>query len=88
MQVKKKEIFDAEQWFPGKEIQGIQGTDPKKWCGCVIAGFEKFREPHIHPTVSECELVKPGDWVVTDKKGKRCLVKPDVFDQIYEKVIK
>ena len=24
MKVKKKEIFDAEQWFPGKKIPGVQ----------------------------------------------------------------
>ena len=86
MKVRKKDVFDAEQWFPGKKISGVQGTDPSKWCGCVMAGFKKFQEPHIHPTISECELVKPGDWVITDEKGKRCLVKPDAFNQIYEKV--
>lgn len=86
MKVRKREIFDAEQWFPGKEIPGVQGTDPSKWCGCVMTGFEKFKEPHIHPSVSECHLVKSGDWVVTDVKGKRCLIKPDIFDKIYEKV--
>lgn len=86
MKVRKREIFDAEQWFPGKKIPGVQGTDPSKWCGCVIAGFEKFKEPHIHPSVTECILVKPGDWVVTDTKGKSCLVKPGIFDEIYEKI--
>lgn len=87
MKVRKREVFDAEQWFPGKEVQGVQGTDPSKWCGCVIAGFEKFKEPHIHTEVLECQLVDPGDWVVTDKKGKRCLVGKDAFDQIYEQVL-
>ena len=86
MKVRKREVFDAEQWFPGKEVKGVQGTDPSKWCGCVIAGFEKFKEPHIHPSVTECILVKPGNWVITDTKGHRCLVNQDVFDQIYERV--
>lgn len=86
MKVRKKEVFDAEQWFPGKKISGVQGTDTAKWCGCVIAEFERFKEPHIHPTPSECELVKPGDWVVKDSKGKVCLVRPDIFNQIYEKI--
>lgn len=86
MKVRLKEIFDAEQWFPGKEISGVQGTDPSKWCGCVITGFEKFKEPHIHPSVTTCELVKSGDWVITDVKGKKCLVKPDVFGKTYEKI--
>ena len=42
--------------------------------------------PHIHPSLTECELVKPGDWVVIDSKGNRCLVKPGIFDKIYEKI--
>lgn len=88
MKVRKREIFDAEQWFPGKEIQGIKGADPKKWCGCVFAGGPGDK-PHIHPeakSVTECWLVKPGDWVITDIKGNRCLTKPDIFDTIYEKI--
>lgn len=86
MKVRKREIFNAEQWFPGKEVSGVQGTDPSKWCGCVIAGSEKFKEPHIHPSITECILVGPGDWVVTDKNDKRCLVQPALFDHIYEKI--
>lgn len=86
MKVRKREIFGAEQWFPGKKVPGVTGADPKKWCGCVIAGGPPDI-PHIHPTEGEeCELIKPGDWVVTDKKGERCLVKPDIFDKIYEKI--
>ena len=54
MKIRKKEVFDAEQWFPGKEVQGVQGADPGKWCGCIIMGSEKFKEPHIHPTITEC----------------------------------
>lgn len=85
MKVRKKEIFEAEQWSPGKMVPGVQGTDPAKWCGCVIVGGP-VDIPHIHLEVSECELVKSGDWIVTDEKGKRCLVKPDIFNRTYEKV--
>ena len=85
MKVRKREIFDAEQWFPGKEVPGVKGAKPNTWCGCVIAGGPPDI-PHVHITSYECELVRPGDWIVSDIKGKRCLVKPDVFDQIYEKV--
>lgn len=48
--------------------------------------MSKFKEPHIHPSVTTCELVKPGDWVVIDVKGKKCLVKSDIFGNVYEKV--
>ena len=85
MKVRKREIFDAEQWFPGKKVLGVQGADPKKWCGCVFAGGPPDI-PHIHPTIYECVLVKAKDWIITDSKGNKCLVKPDVFDQIYEKI--
>lgn len=85
MKVRKREIFEAQQWFPGKRIKGVTGDDPNKWCGCVIVGGPPHT-PHIHPSVTECELIKPGDWLVTDAKGKKCLVKPDIFDEIFEKV--
>jgi len=85
MKVRKREIFDAEQWFPGKKVPSVQGADPSKWCGCVIAGGIP-NIPHIHPSITECVLVKPGDWIVTDKNNNKCLVKPAIFDDIYEKV--
>lgn len=88
MKVRKREIFEAEQWSPGKKVAGVTGADPKKWCGCVIVGGPPDT-PHIHPSITEfteCELVKPGDWIVTDTKGNRCLVKPGIFDKIYEKI--
>ena len=84
MKVRKKEIFDAEQWFPGKKVLGVTGADPKKWCGCVIIGGPPDI-PHVHATTG-CELVKPGDWIVIDAKNNKCLVKPDIFNSIYEKV--
>lgn len=87
MKVRKREIFEAEQWFPGKRVEGVTGDDPHKWCGCVIAGGPPDT-PHIHPSISECWLIKPADWIVTDPKGNRCLVKPDVFDDTYEKIDK
>lgn len=85
MKVKKREIFEAEQWFPGKKVPGVQGADINIMCGCVITGGPA-NAPHIHPTVSECELVKSGDWIVTDEKGSMCLVKSNIFNQIYEKI--
>lgn len=85
MIVRKRELFVAEQWFPGKKVPGVQGTDPNKWCGCVLAGGPTDI-PHVHTSIEDCELIKSGDWVVTDKKDNRCLVKQDIFDEIYEKI--
>lgn len=87
MKVRKKEFFDAEQWFPGKEVQGVQGANQKRLCGCIFMGGPADI-PHIHQSVesvTECWLVEPGDWIITDTKGNRCLAKPDIFDKIYEK---
>ncbi len=86
MKVRKREteILDAEQWFPKKKVPGVMGTGTDKWCGCMIIGGPPM--PHIHHSITECELVRPGDWIVTDSKGKKCLVRPNVFDQMYDKV--
>jgi hypothetical protein len=86
MKVRKKEIFNAEQWFPGKDVKGVTGDDPTKWCGCVITGFKRFQEPHFHELSGTCVMVDPGDWVITDSKNRRCLVPPKEFEEIYEKV--
>jgi len=86
MKVRKKEIFEAEQWFPGKQISGIRGTDPNRWCGCIISGSKQFDKPHFHPSPATCELVNPGDWIVKDVRGNKCLIKPDVFINTYERV--
>ena len=84
MKVRRRETLDAEQWFPGKRIKGVTGDDPNKWCGCIFVGGPSDI-PHVHHSVTECELAKSWDWIVTDTKGKKCLVKPDTFDKIYEK---
>ncbi len=85
MKVRKREIFDAEQWFPGKKVPGVQGAEEGKWCGCVIAGGIPDK-PHVHETMDCGTLIDPGDWIVIDKTGKKCVVSSKTFDRIYEKV--
>jgi len=34
MIVRKREIFVAEQWFPGKKVPGVKGADQKN--GVVV----------------------------------------------------
>lgn len=31
-------------------------------------------------------MVKPGDWIVTDQYGKHSIVKPHIFENLYEPV--
>jgi hypothetical protein len=85
MKVRKREIFDAEQWFPWKKVSWVTGADSNKWCGCAVAGGPGDK-PHIHSEMFVCELLTPGDLVVINPKGKKCLVKPNIFDDIYDKI--
>ena len=45
--------------------------------------------PHVHSTAytGGALLVEPGDWIVSDSDGVHYdIVKPDVFEEIYELV--
>lgn len=85
MKVREKEIFDARQWFPGKEIEGVEGVNENKLCGCLIAGGKHYNKPHVH--VGEYYvLVEPGDWIITDKDGKREVMNTETFNKIYETI--
>lgn len=75
----KPVVIEAEQWFPGKHIEGVT---------------EYVYDPGNGSTVSsgkgtivtlEGELtVSPGDWIITGVKGERYPCKPDIFTATYE----
>lgn len=84
---RKKEIFHAEQWFPGKDVHEVKGDTPDtSWCGCVIVGSKYANVPHVHVSCNEYVLVDPGDWIVTDKNGKVSVCRQEDFDRLYEKI--
>lgn len=80
---KKPVVIEAEQWWPGVEIDGVD---------VIVAGS-------FHPFLSEGEpicgnidtlegmmQVNPGDYVITGVKGEKYPCKPDIFNATYEAV--
>lgn len=70
--VKKPDTFKAEQWWPGKKIEG------------VIQVYVDNPDVVILFTEGTYQFPKAGDWIVTDMLGKRSVVKADVFPALYQ----
>lgn len=78
---KKPLVISAEQWWPGKMIDGVVSDYSK--CN---HGTERERElPHVH-TLEGPLLVSPGDWIITGVKGEKYPCKDDVFRATYDEV--
>ncbi|MDE2098437.1 MAG: hypothetical protein KGL39_14385 [Patescibacteria group bacterium] len=74
MFVKKPVVVTAEQWFPGKQIEGVinNPTDNPMLSG------EYYVE-----TLEGFLRVSPGDWIITGIKGEKYPCKPDIFEATY-----
>lgn len=77
--IKKRIEVEAEQWFPGKEVEGV----------------EEFYDPNptgrdaSYPVVRTLEgplRVSPGDWIITGIAGEKYPCKPQIFELTYESV--
>jgi hypothetical protein len=83
---KKPVIIEAEQWYPGVEIDGVRPvirdryvTDDCEWKDTTITHGEII-------TLEGIMEVSPGDWVITGVKGEKYPCKPDIFELTYEPV--
>jgi hypothetical protein len=78
---KKPVVIEAEQWFPGIKIEGIEEFET----GDPIIEIEG-RLKTLENLGDTRGVVIPGDWIITGIKGEKYAVKPDVFEATYEKV--
>jgi hypothetical protein len=62
----------AEQWLPGKVINGV--------CQC-----DSSKVQHLHSRTG-LMLVLPGDYIVTGVRGEKYPVSSEVFSETYEEV--
>jgi hypothetical protein len=74
---KKPIVVEAEQWFPGKKIDGVVCN----WDNNPMASDLYYIE-----TLEGWLRVSPGDYVITGIKGEKCPCKPDIFEATHEKV--
>ena len=80
MQFRKKPVvITAEQWFPGKTVEGVnEYTD--------VHGPVGERGRFYVDTLEGPLRVSPGDWIITGVKGEKYPCKPDIFAATYEPV--
>ena len=70
---KKPIIVDAEQWFHGKEIEGVENPEEDYYCATIQTLEGKLN-------------VQSGDWIVTGIKGEKYPCKPDIFELTYDPI--
>ena len=77
---KRPVIIEAEQWFPGKYVEGV-------WEVIYEEDGARISGQFAWISTLEGELkVSPGDWIITGVKGEKYPCKPDIFEQTYELV--
>ena len=74
---KKPLVIEAEQWFPGKEIEGV-------FTKLKNLDIDMVVNPYID-TLEGRMQVFPGDWIITGVKGEKYPCKQDIFEMTYEK---
>lgn len=84
--VKKPVIVEAEQWFPGKQVEGVYGCPGQEMCPCYKLGGN-HNKPHVMTAHYQIVLVEPGDWIIKEPNGNGYYpCKNDIFVTLYDKV--
>ena len=74
---KKPVVIEAEQWWPGKHVDGVEGN----WDNNpMMSGTYTIRTLEGRLTVS------PGNWIITGVKGEKYPCREDIFEMTYEPV--
>lgn len=72
---KKPVVVEAEQWFEGRQIEGVTH-------GLVDFGTAAF----YVETLEGRMVVRPGDWIITEATGERYPCRDSIFRATYEPV--
>lgn len=90
--IKKPVVIEAEQWFPGCEMDGVSEVELR-----THASFHLLTEPKLYEEIGPPRRVgqiktlegimyaELGDWVITGVKGEKYPCKPDIFEATYER---
>lgn len=74
----------AEQWFPGKYVEGVTETAHDPGDGTTQSsgfGYLNTAEP------DEPWCVRPGDWIVTYDNGIKTLIIESIFYEDFSPVL-
>lgn len=84
---KRPLIVNAEQWFPGRDIEGVlripaNKVDLSKTRGIIIDRPQRYVINTMEGQMDVCI----GDWIVTGVFGEKYPVHPEIFEATYEPV--
>ena len=80
---KRPVIIQAEQWFPGKRIEGVITSPVLEPTPDNPSGaYGQIK------TLEGATTCIPGDWIITGVKGEKYPCKPDIFHATYEPTTK
>ena len=77
---KKPIIVDAERWYPGVEVEGVDSSH-----ATGLAHGLPLDTAWVD-TLEGGSIVSPGDWIITGVRGEKYPCKPDIFEMTYEPV--
>ncbi len=80
-------IVEAERWFKLGDVKEapILGWDKSDKRLCFYCG-KSFAKHGRCETLEVYYVVCPGDYIIKDVEGEFCPCKPDIFEEIYEKL--
>lgn len=81
---KRPVVVEAEQWFPGLEIEGVLDL---RHAFDIKRGSKKMEPGAYIETLEGPMMVSPGDWIITGVHGEKYPCKPDIFEKTYEAVV-
>lgn len=85
---KRPIVIEAEQWFPGKRVNGVLTTDmpdcPIRWLDEYGHAFPMTDQDGWIGTLEGGLHVSPGDWIIVGVKGEVYPCKDDIFKATYE----
>ncbi len=72
---KRPVVIDAEQWFPGRDVDGVEEQPPE--------------QPNAEPigivrTLEGDMIARSGDWIITGVEGEKYPCKNEIFKKTYE----
>jgi len=86
---KKPVVIEAEQWFPGKHVDGViypLSQAPMINPISLMNVYYPINQLGYIDTLEGAHIVCPGDYIITGVKGEVYPCKPDIFEQTYERV--
>ena len=85
---KRPVVIEAERWFQLGDVDDVYTIDRSFQPIGNCENCNKRIEEHgrIDTLEGDTHIVCPGDWIITDIKGKKYPCKPDIFEKTYEPV--